>query len=299
MPIDTTTYFNLRIYWLIPILLLTYSVCITIFTDIEWVFKMKRIYYSICTLFYIFMLKNINLIGISVEKGLFGTSNKVWSIIVFTIIFFLTSIIIDNWIISGYVFKEFGFFGAKFIKDETKITVVEQEDYIHSLENGIKGEFDVIDDVKKLFADGEVIGDIRTDNFDLIERFSEILRLYYKHRKVSVDVECQVYLRDNIDNIVDELIDDNQLQLYKKHQIKRTLNKNETLYIENKKQNLLLVTTKSSVLNDESNLLIKVKSIKDINLYDRHIIVNILFYFELYLVLALKKIQSQAPNNSI
>lgn|GEM_PF-2962519 len=286
--IDTTNYFKSWWYFTIPATFILYSIIIAIFAEIEWVYKVKRIYYSISTLVYIVMLKNINLIGIAGEKGLLGTSSKVWAIIVFTIIFFLTSIIIDNWIISGYAFKEFGFFGAKFIRDEAKTTVVEQEDYIHSLENGITGIFEVIDDIKTLFKNEDIIEEIKSDRFDFTEKFTEIAHSYYKYRKLGADIDSEIYKISDIDRITKELKDFHQLSFNKGIQIKQTLKNSETIYIEKKDYNILVVSTKSNILGEDDNLLIKIKSSKDINLYDRYILINILFYFELYLMLASK-----------
>lgn len=286
--VDTTNYFKSWWYFCIPAALILYSIAIAVFTEIEWVYKVKRIYYSISIFVYVIMLKNVNLIGIAGEKGLLGTSNKVWAIIVFTIIFFLVSIIIDNWIISGYAFKEFGFFGAKFIRDEANTTVLEQGDYIYSLENGITGSFQVVDDIKTIFKSEEVIEEIKSDKFDLAARFTGILSAYYKHRKLDADIDIQVYGANDIDQIRKDLKDANQLSFKDEIHVKGVLKNKETIYIEKKDYNLLLMSTESSILGNGDNLFIRIKSSKEINLYDRYIVINMLFYFELYLMLTSK-----------
>lgn len=289
--VDTRKYFSSWLYFLIPAALIIYSICIAVIADVKWILKIKRIYYSLCTLLYIFMLKHINVIGICPKDGLFDISNKAWSIIIFTLIFFVSSIIIDNWIISGYVFKELGFLGTKFIREESKTVVAEQEGYTYSLENGITAMFETITEIRKLFENEDIMSEIKSNKFDFILRLSEVIEVYYKHRKLSVDINCETYVNSDIDSIVEDIVASNQLSLYKKIKLKKVLNKKDFIYLENKTYNLMLVTEKSLVFNKTNDIiLVKIRSIKEINLYDRYIIVDIVKYFEIYLLFILSKL---------
>ena len=144
------------------------------------------------------------------------------------------------------------------------------------------------DDIKNLFKNDKVIDEIKSNNFIFTERFTEIAQSYYKHRKVDADVDIQVYTENDISQVTKELKNDNQLSFKDEIHVKRILKDNETIYIEKKDYNLLMISTKSSILGNEDNLFIKIKSSKEINLYDRYIVINILFYFELYLMLTSK-----------
>jgi len=167
--------FSTPLVYIFPIALIIYSVIIFTVTDYELISKIKRIYYAVMLLLFTIVLKNVDFTSVC-ETGLFGTSAKSWSIILVSIIGAIIIVLIDSYIISGYVFKEFGFMGTKFIRDETAETVKNQHDYIFSLESSIKAQYELIEKIKRDFAG---INSRRGKRLNFNEEIGKIIKEFY------------------------------------------------------------------------------------------------------------------------
>lgn len=278
-PKSTLEFFASSYYYIIPIVLILYAIGVAIFIEYELISKVKRIYYSVFILMYVAILKCVNLTGLC-EKGLWGLSAKTWSVIVFSILALIAAILIDNYIISGYVFKEFGLLGAKFIKEETKQTVIEQGNYILSLEAGIQASFYTIDDIKALMKETNTIIKVRNRTFNFLDEVKKVLYLFYGYRNLDVNITVKLYDNSNMNSIINDLTQQHGLKKKERSEVQNCLTEEISFYLNREKNNYFLITTKTNEYPGKK-IMLGIKSPKEINLNDQYIILNLIYTLEL------------------
>lgn len=284
---DTKLYFSSWLWYIPSIALILFSAIssLFIFKDDNIISKINRFYYSVCMLAYVLIVKNINLVSIS-SSSFLGIRPKFCSIITFTIIYFLIILLIDNIIISGYSFKEFGILGAKFIRDDTKATVIEQDEYIFSLENGFSALQDTFNYMETFFSEQQTKDDIKNSKFDYTLNLHDIIEHYYRKELLSVNIDFTIYDSSDIKSTIIGICNKYTLSNKNMHKLKSGLsnNSNSCCYINNTSFNIYIVPQKSSHLNNPfNNIFIEIKSFKKLNVYDKYILSCIFKQYELYL----------------
>lgn len=193
--------------YILPIMFLIYSIIIWIKGNDELATNVKRIYYSMVVLCYIILVNTVD-VSRWCDKGQFGISNIVWSYCVSIIITVVLAVLIDNFIISGFVFKELGFFGTKFIREETKKAVDVQYKYLLNLEGSLETLHKIPNKIQSIFSKPDVIKSIKEGSFDFVKEFTFLLQYYYSLKKIDADIDVLIYKceKKDIDNIVSEYI---------------------------------------------------------------------------------------------
>jgi len=285
----TKDLFSSPLYYIFPVALIIYTIIIAIASNFEVISKVKRIYYAIMSLLFIFVLKNVDFMWVS-KEGLWGTTPKAWSLILVSIIGMILIVLIDSYIISGYVFKEFGFFGTKFIRDETTETVKSQHDYIFSLESSIKAQFELIDKTKKDMADS---GKLKIKKLNFNEQIEKIISGFYALKNTETQVEAYNFKKGDYNLVVDKLTNDYNLNLYQIIKLKSRLKNNLLYYLKIKgcDYNMLHVVITSEFAPD-FEIGIAIKLYGECNLHDQYIIKNIIYYYELELIKLKKRSNS-------
>ena len=252
--------------FLIPIALIIYSVRIWYKakgeTDKEKI-TVKRIYYSISIIIFLIVIRNEN-IYLWCKDGPMNINSDVWSHIVAMIIFLLIAISIDYFIISGYVFKELGIFGAKFIKEDTKEIVKENTKYHLALIKTINSLCDVPEYISKYFKN--------------------ILLFFYDIKDIDVDIDVYFYEHKDSESIIKKYENQHIEKITSNHKknMKKCLESDfSNKYFEIGKSKLFFINYQLEFENNnKKQLLISVRSEGDlIASTDIPPILNFLYFF--------------------
>ncbi len=277
-------YFKSDWLYLIPIVLLVYSLIMWIFGDNELQTNIKRIYYTFFLFLYLMFMKHVDVTKWC-NSGPFGISPAIWSILLSLLVAFLIALIIDNFIISGYVFTEFGIFGAKFIKEETKRTVDVQHWYLLNLEKCLEALYDIFFYMYTLFNDPQIVAEIKEGTFDYPLHFTKILNNYYLLKSEFVHLNVKFYKTDKvgIKAITEDFAMRNRLNLMEKLQFKAFINNQYggSKYYKLNNEKIFIITAKVKHSKEDEMLMITIRSEKEINVYDLYPILSFLNYFEL------------------
>ncbi len=279
--LSTVDFFSSNYFFILPIIFLFYSIFIAIFSDFDRTSKVKRIYYSTMCIVFVIILRNVNLVGLC-DKGLWGLTAQTWSVVVFSIMALIFTIFIDNYIISGYVFKEFGFLGTKFIKEETTETVKIQGDYICSLEKGIQSSYDCIDYFKERIVNANIKSNL-TGKFNFVNEFEILLVKYFEMKNIEVKVDVSTYTNNQINLLVNKISQEFNLSRREISELKFRLEKDISYYFKRKDYEVYHLVATSEFFPDK-NISILIKYYSVCNLFDQYIIKNLLYYFEIELL---------------
>lgn len=278
-----TELFSSPLLYLIPGILLVYAILVAIFSEQEWEAKIKRIYYAAMFLLLGFIIQAYDFNALA-ETGLWGMTSEAWSIVLFSIIWFIVTLILDSFIISGFVFKEIGIFGTRFIKEETKQMVKQQGDYILFLEAGIQALDKIIEYMKEKLADKSVKDVLRKKSFDFLEEYEKFLVQFFNYRNLETLVEVQAFDSDNYENLVSKIADTYNLKKSDIEEFYFSLEHNLRYYTQNEHYEILHVVANSKLVKNQS-ISITVRYKKDeCNLNDQIFIKTILQHFELLLI---------------
>lgn len=276
--ITTTDFFSPWTYYILPIALILYAIIIAWKTDFDFMAKIKRLYYSVMIFALVIILKCVNLIGIG-KEGLWGTTPKAWSVILFVIIYTIAIVLIDNYVISGYVFKEFGFFGTKFIKDDATETVKSQMGYINSLESSIKAQYEMIERIK---TDTERLAE---DKLDFNVQIGKIITDFYTCKNIDVQVETYNFDKGNYDAVIEKLTKQHDLDPAQIRELESRLQKNLFYYLKGRGTDFnLFHFIITSEFRPELEIGIAIKLNGKYNLKDQYILTNLIYFYELCLV---------------
>lgn len=285
---DTTVYFRSWWFWIPAIALVAYS----LFSCLEAKRSKKaiaiRLYYSGVITFYTFILKQINLFGISGDKGLLSLSRGAWSITFFTIAYLVISVLIEKLVISGEVIGSLSLFGSSAsFKDsnrENSLSMIKEN--ITSLEMGIESITKTYKYMTDYLKSESVIDEINEGIFDYDLTLSIIVNRYYKYRGQGVIGRVFSYeeseAKEEIKDILDNELREYAISAPHKILIRNEIKKEYIYQLFREKDNILFIPAKSHILNQLT--LVVIKSTEDINLNDVQILNQILFVFELSLV---------------
>ncbi|QUH21801.1 hypothetical protein [Alkaliphilus sp. B6464] len=287
VPKSTPHYFQFlysnRIF-IFPIVLLIYSIAAWKFGNDERKTNIKKIHYSLFVFAYLFFIRYED-VSTWCESGPMGITAPVWSYLLSILVTLLIAIAIDNFIISGYVFKEFGIFGAKFIRDATQQTVIQQNGYMLSLEKNLEALYSVLFKINELFSNPNIVGQVRNGRFNFSKHFRGILKHYYDFKDENVKIDVQFFRQDadNIKNIIEGYNIKYNLGFKDKRDLKNCLSNNDgaNWYLDSKEYKVYVITTKVKHNNSNQLLLISIKSLDEINIYDMYPVLNFLHVFEL------------------
>ena len=279
--INTTRYFSNVVIYILPILLIAYSSTMWFLerkNKENLNIKIKRVYYSIILLLGVIILNTTNLSWIC-KEGLFGISKEGWSIIIFLIILLIIAIIIETCIISGYVFKEFGIFSARLVKEDTKEVIVNLDTTVGMLERNIKASNTCNLYIKKFLKKEDVHQDISDNKFDFIYNFKLVLLKYYRESQMDVTLEVELYKDEDIIDIVNKYKGIYNLNKSERNDIEENLQGIGSISISKENFNVMFVTSESPICKDK-RILTAIKTNDLITRYDEYIIENLLRSYE-------------------
>lgn len=191
----------------------------------------------------------------------------------------IVSVLIDTWVISGYVFKELGIFTAKLVREETKEAIESLETNVGLLERNIKASNSCNFYIKELFSQQEVCDDIESNNFDFIDKFRLLLLKYYKDSQLDITLEIKLYKNEDIDNIVNSYKCIYNLNYRDIKDIKTNLKGIGSIAIT-KNDNMIMFVTLDASIYPEDRILVAMKSNDAISRYDEFMIENLLRMYE-------------------
>ncbi|MBH1941041.1 hypothetical protein I5677_09070 [Mobilitalea sibirica] len=252
-------------------------------TEDENITIIKRYYYTIIVLIYIIIIKFCD-VPAWCSTGMFGITGEVWSYIILMIVTLLLAVILDSFIISGYVFKEFGFFGARFIRDVTQKTVELQKKYVLSLEGSLKTVYAIPKNIHDYFSDPDIRKKVLKGSFDFPKEFKKILKCYYGMKNIDADVDVFFYNISNeeIDKIVEDCTGVYSLKWSERKILKERLHNTNGIrwYIDKKDYSVYLITIKYGPA-PEVMLMISIKSFNEANLLDSYPIYHFVYLIQM------------------
>lgn len=286
------TYFNIlysNYIFAIPIIFFIYSIYTWHKYKDNFMTNIKRVYYSFMLLMYFVFIRYENVSKWCITAPL-GMVPEIWSYLFSMIVAVLVAISIDNFIISGYVFKELGFFGAKFIREDikkdTKDTVIGQNDLILSLENNLELMYDIPLLIDSIFELNNVYDDISEDFNCFTQYFSNILKTYYSFKNEIVSINVSFYEHDEIETIIKKYrtnfngaITDKNIKDLRKC----LMGEIEGTYLTLGDHRIYAISKTITLLSKNRELLISIKALDDVNVLDIYPIFNFLYIFMLKL----------------
>lgn len=270
------------IFCYIPgIVFLIYSIIIFFeMTNLSFEIRMRKIYYSLCILVYTWIVTTVDLQYVS-SKGYLGLSPKAWSIASFTIFYYVILFLVENLILSNSSFKEFGFFGTKFIKSEQIATVTNQAEYINSLELGIEAVNKTVHFISEYISNPTTSRQLNSGIYDYNDNFKEIMKYFFKERNLNCTIE--IYTDVNKSNlfhsggILEGLSSRTQKEIHKRVQ------EMQYTYIKvSEKDNVLVIPITNNISN--CTFAVVIRSHEEINEKDTYIVRNLLTTYEFTLV---------------
>lgn len=289
---DIPTYFNIlysNYIFAIPIIFFIYSIYAWHKYQDNFMTNIKRVYYSFALLMYFVFIRyeNVSMWCIAAPLGIIP---EIWSYLFSMIVAVLIAISIDNFIISGYVFKELGFFGAKFIREDikkdTKDTVIEQNDLILSLENNLELMYDIPLLIDSIFELNNVYDDISENFNSFTQYFSNILKTYYSLKNEIVSIEVSFYEYDDIETIIKKYRTNFNGTITDKNikDLRKCLNGEiEGTYLTLGDHRIYAISKTITLLSKNRELFISIKALDDVNVLDIYPIFNFLYIFMLKL----------------
>lgn len=268
----------------IPASLLIFSILMCIFSSDDFQTKIKRLYYTIFIFGYLIFIRYED-VTVWCKNGYFNLSSNVWSILFSMLVVLIIAMVIDNFIISGYVFKEFGLFGAKFIREETKQAVKEQDGYTMLLEKSYESLYYTLGQINQLFQEDKLIESLHNKTFSYTKQFTEVLKCYYEDIHQNVFVHVQIYNKhpDSVKKLISALDRKYHLTLTDRHKLHKCLSCDDlgaSHYFDLGYTKIFVITAKPSLCSINEMLFISIESKKEINIYDFYPILCFLNYFE-------------------
>lgn len=268
--------------YVLPIIFLIYVVAnyFVSFSD-EIAALVKKIYYIIWLAFYIIIVNHVPLDRIPIKDS-FGVPSNIWTLIVLFIIFLLIAYLLDAFIISGCGFQELSIFGAKFVKQETKEVIDDQHKYLNLFINKAKAENKILMNLKQYMVNEDFRDKINTDNFNVIDELTKLIKQYYDMQNLDVDVETALITDENLEETIDDIAcnyDINRIDMVK---LKRNYNKVLSYFINDKDKKLLFTPCICNISpNDKkANYLVIVKGGNNILVEEQYMLLNIITLYE-------------------
>lgn len=270
------------IFYYIPgVIFFIYSLVIFIkMTNLSLEIRLRKIYYSLCILTYTWIIATFDLQFIS-SKGYLGISPKAWSIASFTIFYYIMLFLIENLILSNSSFKEFGFFGTKFIKSEQIATVTNQAEYINSLELGIEAVNKTVHFMSEYISNPTTTQQLNSGIYDYNDNFKVIMKYFFKERNLNCKIDIYTDVNKNVifksGGILEGLSSRTQKEVQKRVQ------EMQFTYIKlSEKNNVLVIPVTNNI--SSCTFAVIVKSNEEINEKDTYIVRNLLTAYEFTLV---------------
>ena len=273
--------------FLFPAILTVFTILIWIFGSDRFLINIKRLFYCLYILGYLIFIRQVDVTGWC-NEGPFHISSHISSLFLSMIVAFLIAMAVDNFIISGFIFKEFGIFGAKFVKEdkETQKAVIQYDDYSMVLEKSLESLYYTLDKIHKFFFDQQIIDSIKDHTFDYTKHFTDFLMDYYEYKSEKVYIHVQLY--DTTPEVINKLVNaytiKYDLRLYNRNILKKCLSNHQygtSRYFGIGKTKLFIITANIRHSKENEMLLISIESRKEINIYDFYPILCCLNDFEI------------------
>lgn len=269
------------LYYIPGIVFLVYAIVILIkMTNLSLEIRMRKVYYSLCILVYTFIVTTCDLQFVS-SKGYLGIAPEAWSIASFTIFYYIMLFLVENLILSNSSFKEFGFFGTKFIKSEQIATVTNQAEYINSLELGIEAVNRTVHFMSEYISNPATSHQLNNGIYDYNDNFKVIMKYFFKERNLNCKIDIYTDVNKNSIFNAGGILEGLSGRLQKEVQ-KRVQDMQYTYIKVNEKDNILVIPITNNISN--CTFAVVVRSHEEINEKDTFIVRNLLTAYEFTLV---------------
>lgn len=245
--------------------------------------KIRKIYYWIAVLIYVFIYNNINITSL-VNGAPFNLSPHTWGVIVYTIAFYIVVIVIDTYMISGTGFNEIGLLGASFKK--TNKVIAMQTEFSKLVSDQVFAQSLTIGYLKQKYTKDNLKDMVIDNKYNYGGILQDVIYRYYEF--LNIDVMLDIKLIDNTTS-PDEykrIKTDYKLNLFTVKRIEKYYNEGTTYYLQRKTDNIAFVTIKTDII--QSPIMLIIKSSKDLNIeIDERIFESILYILDISTMFAI------------